>query len=107
MKKTFYFGKVAHASAKKINLIEITLETRTGNWAGNVAISGGFWNSTKSDFVEAGQCLDSIAKYRGQFTPENRRLFDKLYHLWNTCHLKYWEQISEQDKKTIDELLKK
>lgn len=105
-KKTFYFGKVAHYSKRKINLVEITLETRTGEkWAGNVAICGGFWNGAKTDFVECGQCLDSIAKYRGQFTAENRALFDKLFHLWESCHLKDWDDISETDKQTIADLL--
>lgn len=106
-KKTFYFGKVAHYSARKINLVEITLETRDcRTWGGSVAICGGFWDGKKTDYVECGQCLDSIAKYRRHFTAKNKALFDKLFHLWKNCHLKKWDNITTADQNEILELLK-
>lgn len=106
--KTFTFGKVAHYSARKVNLAEITLETRTGErWAGNVSICGGIWNATKTDYVECGQCLDTIYKYRSEFPKEKREMLDCLYGLWKRCHLKYWNDISDADKRLILELLGK
>lgn len=106
-KKTFYFGKVAHFSSRKINLIEVELNLRFGgNWAGNVSICGGFWNGAHTDYVECGQCLDSIAQYSSRFTPEKRALFNKLFGLWKRCHLKNWDDISEEDKAEILELTK-
>ena len=106
MKKTFYFGKVAHMSARKINLIEITLETRDSrHWCGSVAICGGFWNATKTDYVECGQCLDSIKRYKHRFTKEKQALFDLLFGLWERCHLRTWEDITDEDKARINELM--
>ena len=109
MKRTFKLGKIAYnGRARKTNAVEITVELR--NRGGDatftigpnkeriptgkntpeyveLSISGDIWNARHTDIWCGGQCLDTIAVFRNQFTPANQELFDLLYDLWKKYHL--------------------
>ena len=101
MNKVITFGKVAHYSHRAINLVEVELNLRNqSDGRQTFSVCGGFWNHIHTDYVECGQCLDEIAKYKG-----NDPLFKRIYRLWKEYHLKYTDEIPEQDMNEIKSLM--
>ena len=87
MQKTFKFDKVAYASTRRVNSpeVEVRLDYKDGDMNKPVlSIRGYIWNSTHTDAVICGQCLDEMAKLDGL---RFNTLFRKLYRLWKLYHL--------------------
>ena len=123
MKKTFNFGKIGCTNkTKRVNSAEITVELRrrggedtftidrktgektiTGKAPEYVelAICGSVWNARHTDVVMAGQCLDSIKKYRNQLSDPD--LFDTIYSLWKNYHLNGMHAGTPEQEQAIKE----
>ena len=83
MKKTFKFGKIDfYGNGRRINAVEVEIELRD-NKDGKPVFSamGSIWNSTHTDIVCCGQCLDLIAEYVKNNT------FKAIHRLWELHHL--------------------
>lgn len=87
MSKTFTFPKVAYTSNKRVNLptIEMKLSYKDNDPSKPaLSIRGELWNSTHTDIVMGGQCLDELAKFNELSC---NQLFRKLHSLWKDWHL--------------------
>lgn len=96
--KEIEFGKIAYTNEfKKNNLV--TLQVRLTkhlesdkldiygkelNSYYSIGISASVYNSTKTDTVIAGQCLDELIKHESL---KSNDLFVKLYNIWKRWHL--------------------
>lgn len=76
MKKIFDFGKICYEGKAKNN--RVTVEIRFEN--GCFLAWGNIYDSSGSDYLCTGQCLDIIAEYI--HTPT----FKKMYQLWKLYH---------------------
>lgn len=82
MKREFNFGKIAYASKRRTNTVTVRVELKTDEDNRRCfSASGHIWNSTKTDYVVAGQCLDTIKEYIDNST------FNAIYRLWKQYHL--------------------
>lgn len=85
MSKTFTFPKVAYTSTRRVNLPTIEVELRGADTdKPELSICGDLWNSSHTDIVMGGQCLDELATFDELFC---NPLFKKLYRLWKAHHL--------------------
>ena len=84
MQKIFDLGKVHYNGRGRVNPVTIEMRLSDG---GELTICGNIWNNRKSDIYCGGQCLDTIAKYLKDMSPQNREMFRKLYILWRKYHL--------------------
>lgn len=85
MSKTFTFPKVAYTSTRRVNLPTIEVELRDADSdKPKFSICGELWNSTHTDIVMGGQCLDDLARFDELFC---NPLFKKLHKLWKAYHL--------------------
>lgn len=85
MSKTFTFPKVAYTSTRRVNLPTIEVELRDADSdKPKLSICGDLWNSSHTDIVMGGQCLDDLAQFDELFC---NPLFKKLHRLWKTYHL--------------------
>lgn len=85
MKKTFDFGKIAYASDRKVNAVEVTVELKENEQGIKVfKASANVWNSTKTDIVAGGQCLDELNKYKSL---RDDKEFSLIYEMWQKYHL--------------------
>ena len=85
MSKTFTFPKVAYTSSRRVNLPTIEVELRDIDTdKPELSICGDLWNSSHTDIVMGGQCLDELARFDELFC---NPLFKKLYRLWKAYHL--------------------
>lgn len=85
MKRTFKFGKIDYYNrGRKINAVEITIELREKDGKPVFSASGDVWNSTNTDLVCCGQCLDdpSIVKHL-----KENKTFEEILDLWHKYHL--------------------
>ena len=85
MSKTFTFPKVAYTSSRRVNLPTIEVELRDVDTdKPELSICGDLWNSSHTDIVMGGQCLDELARFDELFC---NPLFKKLHRLWKAYHL--------------------
>jgi hypothetical protein len=85
MSKTFTFPKVAYTSSRRVNLPTIEVELRKADTdKPELSICGNLWNSSHTDIVMGGQCLDEMSKL-GDL--RFNTLFRKLRRLWKLYHL--------------------
>lgn len=85
MKRTFHFGKIAYASERKTNAVDVEIELQDDK-AGRPVFTAcaGIWNNLHTDWVCGGQCLDSLNEYKSLRTNPT---FAKIYGLWKRNHL--------------------
>lgn len=82
MKKRFDFGKIDYygrGSRRNAVTVDIAYTEKDGKKV--FTASGMIWNSTRSDCIHGGQCLDTIAQYIKNPT------FKQIFRLWNLYHL--------------------
>lgn len=83
MKKRFDFGLIdfsGHGASR--NRVTVDVEyTDKGEGKKCFSASGMIWNSSRTDCLAGGQCLDTIAKY------VNNPLFCEILRLWHLYHL--------------------
>lgn len=85
MKKTFDFGKIAYAGDRKVNAVEVTVELKENEQGiKTFRASANVWNSTKTDIVAGGQCLDELNKYKSL---RDDKEFSLIYEMWQKYHL--------------------
>jgi hypothetical protein len=85
MSKTFTFPKVAYTSSRRVNLPTIEVELRDADTdKPKLSICGELWNSSHTDVVMGGQCLNDLARFDELFC---NPLFRKLHRLWSMWHL--------------------
>ena len=99
MKKVFNFGKIAWYGSRRINAVEVDMEWKENNHGKMVlSICGGIWNSTRTDYVCCGQCLDHIYPYL-----KGNKTFEELFRLWNLYHLNDMNAGTREQKAALDE----
>ncbi len=82
MKKRFNFGKIDYyGRGSRPNAVTVDIEYTEKDGKKVFTASGMIWNSTRSDCICGGQCLDTIAKYIKNPT------FKQIFRLWNLYHL--------------------
>src|SRR5574344_2180867 len=103
MKRTFDFGKINYTGSGRCYPVTVevelkrrggektfTVDRKTGErtYTGNTtpeyvefSACGNIWNTTKTDIVCGGQCLDTIAKY------VKDPVFKEIHKLWQQYHL--------------------
>lgn len=97
MKKVFNFGKIAYDGNGKINTVTVEVELR-GDDKPVLSICGNIWNSTCTDILCGGQCLDKLLPHF-----KNNTKFKEIYRLWKLYHLNDMHAGTEAQ----EELLKK
>ena len=91
-----YLGKIDYNDCgKKINLVEIDWEFKGDKFT----MSGGIWNSKKTDYLQCGQCLDTIKR----FFPKHK-IFNEMYEIWQKWHLNDLKAGSPQQEHYINSL---
>lgn len=104
MSKTFTFPKVAYTSSRRVNLPTIEVELRDADTdKPKLSICGELWNSTHTDIVMGGQCLDDLAKFDELFC---NSLFRKLHRLWSLWHLNDLHPGTVKQEQAIDDAKK-
>ena len=123
MKRKFHLGKIQFGDRiNPVNQVDVTLElrkrggeetfvvdpkTKEKKVVGRtpeymeLSICGNIWNGNHSDIVCGGQCLDTIAQYRGQL--KNKEVFDELYDLWKHYHLNGLHAGTPEQEAAIEE----
>lgn len=83
MKKRFNFGKIDYyGRGSRRNAVTVDIEySEKNDGKKEFTASAMIWNSTRSDCVCGGQCLDAIAKYI------KHPVFKEIYRLWKLYHL--------------------
>lgn len=81
MKKVLNFGNIAYDGGKKVNAVTIEIELK-GDEKPVLSICGNIYNSTGTDIVCGGQCLDDLLPYF-----KNNAKFAEIYRLWKLYHL--------------------
>lgn len=82
MKKLFDFGKIDYyGRGSRRNAVTVDIEYTEKDGKKVFTASGMIWNSTRSDCICGGQCLDTIAQYIKNPT------FKQIFRLWNLYHL--------------------
>lgn len=85
METTINFGKIDfYGRGRKVNLVTVNLELTETKKGLEFTASATVWNSTKTDCVMAGQCLDTLYN---DFKLKNNKLFKKIHELWKKYHL--------------------
>lgn len=85
-KKTFQFGKVAYTGKSKSYLVELDVTLEIKNKKPVFSASGHIWNSSHTDWVMGGQCIDDIYnEFKSQI--KNRKLYVQIMRLWEDNHL--------------------
>ena len=83
LKRTIEFGKVDYTNSGKKNcMVDLEVELRDTIKGPELSICGDIWNPCHTDSYRCGQCLDEIAKYKG-----DNPLFKELYQYWKDYHL--------------------
>lgn len=54
----------------------------------SVSLCGNIWNSQRTDYLECGQCYDTIERLAYQFPPESRKVIKQLLKIWRKWHLR-------------------
>lgn len=95
MKKTIQLGKIDfNGIGRKINAVDV--EIRLDN--GNFSVMGRIWNSTHTDCICGGQCLDEIRKYI------RTKQFRTIHRLWKKWHLNHISAGTQQQTDYLDSL---
>lgn len=82
MKKRFDFGKIDYyGRGSRRNAVTVDVEYTEKDGKKVFTASGMIWNSTRTDCICGGQCLDTIAQYIKNPT------FKQILRLWNLYHL--------------------
>ena len=84
LKRTFEFGKIAaNGGFIPRNLVTVDMQYKeTAEGIKRFSVSANVWNSSRTDIVMGGQCLDTLAEYiHGNDT------FDEILRLWKLYHL--------------------
>ena len=82
MKKRFNFGKIDYyGRGSRRNAVTVDIEYRENDGKKEFTASAEIWNSTGSDCVCGGQCLDTVAQYI------KHPVFKEIYRLWKLYHL--------------------
>ena len=103
MRKVFKFGKIAWNGSRKINAVEIEVEWKENNHGKMVfSVCGDVWNSTHTDCVCCGQCLDHILPYL-----RFNKKFKEIYRLWELYHLNDMNAGTREQKAALDEAKEK
>lgn len=97
MKKIINFGKIAYATNSKNNKVTVEVKLR-GKDKPVLSICGNIWDSTCTDIICGGQCLDELLPY---FKTNTK--FTEVYRLWKLYHLNDMHAGTEAQ----EELLKK
>ena len=104
MSKTFTFPKVAYTSSRRVNLPTIEVELRDADTdKPELSICGDLWNSSHTDIVMCGQCLDELASFDELFC---NPLFKKLYRLWKSYHLNGMHAGTVKQEQALDDVKK-
>lgn len=83
IKRIIKFGKVDYTNSGKKNcMVDLEVELRDTTKGPELSIRGDIWNPSHTDIYCCGQCLDEIAKYKG-----DNPLFKELYQYWKDYHL--------------------
>ena len=102
-RKVFELGKVALGNPnRKSNMMQLDVSLRKRSredgektidlketpaiWY-EFSASGGFWNNIHSDYIQCGQCLDTMIQFQRDITPENRAILKKVFGWWKLYHL--------------------
>lgn len=110
--KTFKFGKITY-NKQKTNPVELEVTLKQNEkkqWC--FSASGNIWNTSHTDLLMGGQCIDDIYKeFANQI--ENPSLYKKIMKLWEKWHLNdlnagcehqralKWDQIKLDNKKPL------
>lgn len=119
MKRTFDFGKINYTGSGRRYPVTVevelkrrggektfTVDRKTGErtYTGNTtpeyvefSACGNIWNTTKTDIVCGGQCLDTIAKY------VKDPVFKEIHKLWQQYHLNGMHAGTPEQEKAIEE----
>lgn len=118
LNKTFEFGKIAFAPFTKTKKCLVTIEVeiydsdvftfencekkivRTDR---EISFVGNIWNGGKTDCYSCGQNNETIAKHFIEL--QNRVVLKVILTLWEKYHLCRIEEISEEDKELMKEVL--
>lgn len=99
MKRTFSFGKYAVRNPnRKVNEITVDMELRSTDKGPELSICGDAWNSSHTDCIIGGQCLDSLSKY-----VNGNKVFNELYRLWRSYHLNGMHAGTIEQDKAIED----
>lgn len=114
MEHTYKFGKIdANETGCRINLVELEVELREiprttrsvdddRETVWEFSVCGSVWNSTHTDLVMGGQCLDNLLEY-----PElaNNQLFKDIHAMWDEYHLNSMNAGTERQIAALDEAI--
>ena len=117
MKRVMNLGKINLNGTGKRYPVEVTVELkRRGNDPVLERVNGKLTETGEftPEFVEftafamvgarmGGQCLDEINKHRKDFTPENREVWDDVYHFWKLYHLNGMHAGTPEQEKAIED----
>lgn len=118
MKKTFEFGKIAFAPFTKTKKCLVTIEVATRDSEvftfengvekivrtdRVISFIGYIWNGGKTDCYTCGQIYEPISKHFIEL--QNRVVLKVVLTLWKKYHLCKIEEISEEDKELMKEVL--
>lgn len=96
--KTFTFPKISFYGSRKVNLPEIEVELNESENKTTLSICGGIWNSSHTDYICCGQCLDTMNEFTSL---HDNPLFRLLYRLWSDWHLNDLHAGTEAQEKAL------
>lgn len=99
--KRFDFGKIdAYGNGRKVNSVDIDIYLKDTPNGKEFTASGLVWNSTHTNCIMGGQCLDTLLKYSEL---ANNELYNKIYKFWTLYHLNGMHAGTKQQEKFIKE----
>jgi len=85
IEKTYKMGKIAFHGNRRKNAVDVTVTVYLHEDGFiEFAASGSVWNTTHTDIVDRGQCLDELAKFP---SIANNPIFAEIYRYWKAYHL--------------------
>lgn len=103
--KRYRFGKVDfNGCGRKVNSVELEIGFAylSGNDDAYMSVQGEVWNSKHTDILMGGQCLDELRKLP---SVAGDPLFEEIYGLWKSWHLKWEREIPEHPHSRILSLI--
>lgn len=107
-KRTFHLPKVAYYGKAKRNAVSVEVryalhKREDGTLYWEFCASGDIWNTTHTDIVCGGQCLDTMRIF-----PEIRDndIFRIIYPIWERWHLNGMNAGSPNQRKALEEYFK-
>jgi len=85
---TLSFGKVdGYGNGRKSCLMEVEICLKDSDKGPAFSVMGNVWNSSGTDIILGGQCLDTLAEFAKSFRQPLRTAFRKIHGLWKEYHL--------------------